>query len=73
MTTIIRTYENYTIVWDRGSSWSGYRTWDEAQATLEYAFDGQTGHIEAHQWEVEVREEVAHIYQNTHVAERKVA
>jgi hypothetical protein len=63
----IRTYENFTIKWDRGSKWSGYSTYEEAQRTLHSSTDG--GQIHSRRWEVEVPVGMEDIYKPG-VAER---
>lgn len=38
MTTVtIRTYETFSVRWDRGSTWSGYASAAEAQAVVDFA------------------------------------
>jgi len=64
MSTVeVRTYESFSIRWDRGSVWTSY-TLEQAQATVAYAAkQGSHGTIERYTWNVVVRPEMAHLYQ----------
>jgi uncharacterized protein CbrC (UPF0167 family) len=61
--TEIRTYENYSIRWERGSTWSGYQSRAEAQACVDFAaLRGSVGTVEVTSFSVEVKPEHAHLY-----------
>lgn len=63
--TETRAYESFSIRWDRGSTWTGYDTRAEAEATIAFAAtkgSGATGWVERKTWTVEVRPEMAHLY-----------
>jgi len=60
-TITIRTYENFRIRWDRGSTWSGYDTAEQAQHVIDYATSD--GHVERHEWDAVIRPEHLHLYQ----------
>ena len=58
--TVIRTYESFEIVWDRGSRWTNYGSAAEAQAIIDGS--GQAGHVHRHTFEVTIKPEDRRLY-----------
>ena len=53
--TVTRTFETFSIRWDRGSTWSGYDSAAEAQAVVDFAAQhGSVGHVESRTFTAEV-------------------
>jgi hypothetical protein len=66
-TMIIRTYEWFEIVWERGSRWTNYRTAAEAQAVIDGS--GAAGTVERHTFERTIAPEDLRMY-NPGIADR---
>jgi hypothetical protein len=60
MSSIIRTYESFEIVWERGSRWTNYSTAAEAQAIIDGC--GSAGTVRRHTFERTIRPEDLRMY-----------
>ena len=65
---IVRTYEKFSVRFeDRGSTWSGYHTAEEAAAHA-----GSDGVVVRETFEVAIPEDRVWLYKGRHIAERTV-